>query len=278
MLKVVTAHSAWPGLSPLVLNMIDQEDDLFMVLDIQGLGPVNAAINTSPLGSMDGDTFVGTTVGPRNIVMTVKPNPNWTTWTPAKLRQELYKYFMPKQRVRLVFDTDEFADVEIYGYIETFEPDIFSKDGEIQISIICPYPYFTAVTATVLNGVNDTVYNPVYAGTVETGYVLQVNWVSGGAGATPRIIMRPDGVNNQEWLIGEPVNSTRYKRISTVAGDKYVRRISIPGGTVTNILNLWLSNQPNWPVLKPGTNYFRYYTALGVQNWQMTYYNRYGGL
>jgi hypothetical protein len=141
-LTKVTAYSQWANVDPLVLNVINPSDsDLFEVRNIDGLGPVKADVNTTPR-STPGVSFVGTNVGGRNIVLTLGLNPDWDNWTFSRLRRFLDKFFMPEQHIRLVLETMEFSPVEISGYIESNEPNMFSKDPEHQISIICPGSVF----------------------------------------------------------------------------------------------------------------------------------------
>ncbi len=77
--------------------------DALQIRNIEGLGPVKASVNTSPFGSVDGESYTGSNVGKRNIVMTLGLNPNWRDQSMASLRQLLYAYFMPKQFVKLRF-------------------------------------------------------------------------------------------------------------------------------------------------------------------------------
>lgn len=59
------------------------------------------------------------------------------------VRQLSYKYFPIKKKVTLVIETDN-RKAEIEGYVESNEPDIFSKDEGAEISIICPQYFFSA--------------------------------------------------------------------------------------------------------------------------------------
>jgi hypothetical protein len=169
-LTKVTAYSQWANVDPLVLNVINPSDtDLFEVRNIDGLGPVKADVNTTPR-SIPGVSFVGTNVGGRNIVLTLGLNPDWDDWTFSRLRRFLDKFFMPEQQVRLVFETMEFSPVEISGYIEANEPNMFSKDPEHQISIICPDLYFRSVDiVTYLARTDEDPLEIDYEGNVATG-------------------------------------------------------------------------------------------------------------
>lgn len=278
MLHTVRVFSSWASAVEVPLDPLGgAETDPFQIRNIEGLGPVNASVNTSPIASSHGDRYVGSSVGARNIVLTVKPNPNWQDTTYESLRKLLYSYFMPGYKVRLVFESDEFSPVEIFGYVETNEPAIFSKDGEINISVICPYPYFVSVDPVVIDGVNnDPEIDIDYQGTIETGIQVQISWASG--------LIEPLSVVQ----VGDPLLSTfrvwtnitedQYFAMSSIPGSKYVRHVGVETGLIENLLNDILPDS-EWPVLQPGTNKFAVYGSLyGVQNWRLVYYNRYGGL
>lgn len=142
------------------------------VSSITGLGPGKASINTTDVITNDGSIFNSARSLERNIVMTLGflqvPG---ITETIEDARQLTYKYFPKKKPLRFLVITDN-RELEIYGYTESNEPDIFSKDETTQISIICPDPLFQSVdtNVTIFNGVtflfgfpfkNDTVGVPV---------------------------------------------------------------------------------------------------------------------
>jgi hypothetical protein len=253
------------------------ETDLVHIRNIEGLGPVNAAINTTPLGSLDGNIFVGSSVASRNIVLTLAPNPDWSTWTYEKLRQLIYTYFMPKKMVRLVFETDEFSPVEIFGYIESNEPKIFSKDGEIQVSVICPYPYFTSVDPVVMTG---TTYDDAivvdYEGTVESGVVVEMHYVSGVA-QTGALVRIGDELGPSMYVY-TTIDATNYYKMSSIPGQKYIQLVNVSTGVITNLLSE-VEAGSIWPAFQPGENTVLVTGAGGSpSDWTLTYYNRFGGL
>lgn len=284
MLNTVRAFSSWQSVDEVLLDPAGTpETDWFQIRDISGLGPVKAAVNTSPLGSMDGDTFVGSYVGARNIVLTIKPNPDWSEWTYEQLRRILYEYFMPKRRIRLVFETDEIAPVEILGYVESNEPNIFSKDGEVQVSIICPYPYFTSVDPIMVSGtsltrsVDPTIID--YDGSVESGVAIQLSW---RAGTPPSdITIQINDPILSYFKVAAGVDSGKYFTLGSIPGQKYVQNVAISNGIITNLLSKVYSGS-QWPILVPGDNEVYIFTNIEdeivTHDWTLTYYNRYGGL
>ena len=113
----------------------------FLIQSITGLGPSKADINVSEIATNDGSIYNSARTTTRNIVFTLGFLFNPTI---EDMRQLSYKYFPLKKRVLLLFETDN-RTCEIYGYVESNEPDIFSSQETTKISIICPDPYFYSV-------------------------------------------------------------------------------------------------------------------------------------
>lgn len=122
-----------------VLVLTGQEA-VYQVIDIKGLNPPKAQINTTTIVGMDGAIFNSSKLQTRNIVLTVKINGNV-----EQNRLNLYSYFRTKEWCRF-FYTNESLDVSIDGYVDSVECELFTNKEIAQISIICPYPYFTALT------------------------------------------------------------------------------------------------------------------------------------
>ena len=59
--------------------------------------------------------------------------------------QRLYKIF-PRKTPCTVYFKNKNRNVKIEGYVEMLEGDLFSQQETMQISIICPRPYFEALT------------------------------------------------------------------------------------------------------------------------------------
>ena len=281
MLTQLEAYSSWESAPVLPLSDNGREEtDLIQIRNITGLDPVKAAINTSPFGSVDGVAFTGANVTTgRNIVLTLRPNPDWNTWSYEGLRRLLYSYFMPKLLVRLLFRSNDIPPVEIYGYVEDVSVTQFSSDVEIQVSIICPDPYFTAVSPTIVTGPSSDGSNPLdvpYNGSVEAGINVEVTRFADPA---PTFIAVQIGEAVISYFrVAATVSSTMYFLMNSVAGSKYARNVTWNTGVITNLLpKLQVGSQ--WPTMKPGVNDFSVITDTpGNQEFQLTYFERYGGL
>ena len=121
----------------------------WQVLSITGLNPPPAQINTTNISGMDGARFNSSKLGTRNIVIMLRINGNV-----EDNRQELYRFFRTKDVCTFYFSNDN-RDVLIQGYVETVECDLFAQGQTMQISIICPYPYFQAIQNVVVDISNE---------------------------------------------------------------------------------------------------------------------------
>lgn len=288
MLTQVKTYSALPSAPSLFLSEIGRaETDYIQIRNIDGLDPVTASVGTISYGSSDGEAYVGSNVLSRNIVLTLHPNPDWNTWSHEALRRILYSYFMPKQEVRLVFYSDDMPEVEIFGVVESFTSNMFSKDPEYLASIICPNPYFKTIDPVVVSGASNLT-DPIeidYGGNIPGGIYVQVTHISGTA---------PDELSIQ---IGNPllsifkvnsdnaVSDDNYLEMSSVSRSKYVQNVytndvgTIKAGEIVTLLsNVTIQEGSEWPMLQPGLNTFNVLTNHGIQNWQLQYYELYGGL
>lgn len=278
MLTVVRAYSSWRSAPTMLLDDTGRaETDLIQIRNIDGLDPVKASISTSLYGSVDGAAYVGGSVAARNIVLTIHPNPNWDNWSFEALRRLLYSYFMSKRSVRLVFESDDIPPVEISGIVEGIEANPFSKDQEFQVSIVCPDPYFVSLEPIVLTGQSNMI-DPVvvdYNGTIETGINVKVSQVSGAAPTAIEVQIGDPQVT--DLVVAAGVDASTYYEMNSVAMRKYVQTINIGSGVITNILPKVLEGS-TWPLFQPGENEFFVITDQGVQDWQLTYYERFGGL
>jgi hypothetical protein len=279
-LTEVKAYSSWVSAPTLLLDEDGRsETDLVQIRNIDGLDPVKASVNTSLFGSVDGSAYTGASVGQRNIVLTVHPNPDWKTWTFESLRRLIYSYFMTKRPVRLVFISDDMPPVEILGIVESVDNVMFSKDPEFNVSVICPDPYFKSVVPKVITGQSIRSGGAVtvveYDGSVETGFEVKVSFSSGTAPTVIGIQIGDPKVNF--FNVTATVGSSLYLDMSSVAMQKYVQNVSIGSGVITNLLSK-VQEGSKWPLLQPGDNNFSVITDQGVQDWELTIYERFGGL
>lgn len=255
----------------------------FQIRGIDGIGPNKADILTATLGGLDGEQYSGSSSGKRNIVITMGLNPDWQTQTIESLRQELYKYFMPKLGGRYRFISTHLPTCEILGYVESLEPNIFSKDPEIQISIICPQPDFIAVDETVVNGIVGPTQTPVdvdYLGNVPTSVFLEISTASANpdsSGLFTAQILK-DGVVIQSFAVTATVDTTKSLQINSTVGDKYVQNHIYTETNPVSLLSQMVAGSDWLQLEPPGLSQFNVINVETGQIWTLSYFARFGGL
>lgn len=115
---------------------LTQNDTNFQIIDIKGLNPPKAQINTTKIAGLDGSKFNSSTLNTRNIVMKIKLNGDI-----EKNRIKLYSFFRIKEWCKFYYKNNS-RNVFIEAYTEMVECDLFTNNEVVQISLICPDPYF----------------------------------------------------------------------------------------------------------------------------------------
>ena len=217
----------------------------YQLVSISGINPPTANIATVALATGDGSSFNYAKLPQRNIVLTIQPLGDIET-----LRTALYPYFTPKAKIRLDFFTKT-RSVYIDGYVESCEIDYNANPQLMQVSVICPQPYFKDQVLTSIdldmsnaNTINNTCDVPL-------GVEFEITATS--AISQLRInnaltIAEPD----QLFVLTDlPVISGDKIMIDTVVGQKSVKRSS--GGTITSLLK-YLVVSSDWITLAVGNN------------------------
>lgn len=127
---------------------LSQNEQDYQIISITGLNPAPAQINTTEIAGLDGAKFNSSKLNTRNIVITLKLNGDVEA-----NRLALYQMFRTKEQCTFYYQTES-RNVFIQGYVETVEVDLFSQSELMQISIICPYPYFKSM-ATIVADISD---------------------------------------------------------------------------------------------------------------------------
>lgn len=136
-----------PSNDELILELTNPEKSGIQVRHIDGIGPTKSNINIYDVPSIDGGLFNSARTQARQIVL--KLGFEWlklgdhTTPLIEDARHLSYKFFPLKRKIRLEFITD-YRTLYIDGYVESNEPDIFSKDETTTVSVMCPDPNFYA--------------------------------------------------------------------------------------------------------------------------------------
>jgi hypothetical protein len=249
----------------------------YSVQDVDGLDPVDATIISSDFAGTDGEQYQSSSVGKRNIVLTLGLESDYVTNSVRGLRRKLYNFFLPKSWVSLRFYDDDGLTVDIPGRVETCKSKLFSQEPQAEVSILCFDPEFVNVNTSSESGstVNSTTNNLYqYDGDIATGFVLTLN-VNQTLTEFTVYNTGEDGIVHSldiqaSLLAGDVVT------ISTVEGNKYVR---LTRSGITSSLLYGMTTESDWVQLTPGDNHFRVYiTGATSIPYTITYTELYGGL
>jgi hypothetical protein len=273
------------------------------ILSIDGLGPGKASINMTDMATNDGAVYNSARVSTRNIVFHIGL---MDLPTAEDTRQKTYKYFPLKKFVKLLFETDN-RTCYIHGYVESNDPDIFSRTETTQISIICPDPYFYSQEEmlTIFSGVeslfeaefsnesltenliefgaiqNKTTQTVNYKGDTETGMTITLHALGEVRNITIYNIGTRESMkintDRLTTMTGFPIIAGDTITISTVKGSKCI--FLLRDGSYINILNC-LDKNVDWFELSKGDNLFTYNAEYGNTSLQFWINNRlvYGGI
>ena len=287
----------------IVLELGAPEKSGLLIKSITGLGPVKADINMTNIASSDGSLYNSSRATYRNITMKLG-----LMFAPTieDSRLKTYKYFPIKKKIKLTIETDN-RICECYGYVESNEPDIFSKSETVNISIICPDPYFYSVNKELVTfyGVEKAFEFPfsnesLTDDLIEFGHVTtntrQTIYYTGDAEVGITIIIHAIGkvTNLTIWnvstresmhinddklitIIGSGIDTADDIIITTLKNSKSIQLFR--NGIYTNILNC-LDRNTDWFKISKGDNIFAFTSDYGNSNMEMRieYQNAYEGV
>lgn len=285
------------------LELGKPENTGFLIKSITGLGPVKANVNTTEVATNDGSMFNSARLSQRNIVIQMVFVNSIYGEDIEEIRQKSYKYFPIKKNVELVIETDN-RYVRTTGYIESNEPDIFSKQEGTQISIICPDPYFYSASEDGDNVTdfysidpmfefpfsNESLSEPLlvfgeiqiktegvvtYSGDSEIGVMIYIHAIGPAEhiniyNTETREVMAIDTVK-LEKLTGRGLIAGDDIIINTLKGEKSITLVR--SGVSYNILNC-LDKNTDWFTLVKGDNIFAFTADSGVTNLQFRIENK----
>ena len=301
MIKSVTVTN--PKGESLKLELTNPEKSGLVVESIEGLGPPQANIQVIELATSDGSLYSSARVGTRNIVMNLIMYP-WPTIEDS--RQMTYRYFPLKKKIDIVIETDN-RTLRTSGYVESNEPDIFSKLESCQISILCMDPFFYDLRASETSFTtaaplfefpfsNESISDNMiemgminldtraildYKGDVDTGVLITIHFMGTSKHITLYNVDTHESLtidtSKFQSLIGRDLGPGDDIVISTISGDKYVNVVH--EGQITNAIST-INKDADWFKISPGTNMFNFVAESGVEMITVTfsYKNAYGGI
>lgn len=259
-----------------------------LITEIEGLGPTGADVIFTKLVSIDGSLYNSSRINERNIVINAR-----FTWanTIEEARIASYKLFPLKKILRFEIETDT-RRAFTYGYVEKNEPNIFSSECDMQVSVMCESPFFQDANGETEEMFSNVVpcfefvyenegldfntemsyYEPrhnsmvIYHGETDIGFSLVLHAI--GPVTNPAIYFLATGASiaidseKLKTLTGKYFDEGDDIIITSLPGRKTVYLLR--DGTLTNILNI-MDKDLKWPTLSPGPNYFSYIADYGEE-------------
>lgn len=288
----------------ITLELFHPERSGIIINNIEGLGPPDATINSNEVATIDGGIFTSARLGQRNIVFTLTPMFRPTI---EDTRLEIYRYFPIKKNVHLDFVMDR-RHAECDGYVESNTPTIFTDNETIQVSVICPDPYFYEIGEEQIAFAgtlplfefpfsNESLTEPLlefgeirqdnravlrYMGDVDTGIHITIHVMEQSAeqitiwNVDTRERIKIDTAKVQR-LTGVTFSQGDDIEINTKIGEKYVRLLH--NGKYWNIISC-VNKDADWFQITAGNNTFTFTATSGENNLKVTfqYRNAYGGI
>lgn len=277
------------------------------VASVEGLNPPKINVNTVDMANLDGSIFTSSRADARNIVFQLIMMEGIASAKSIEdSRHLVYRYFPIKHQIRIEVETDRRTSV-IWGYVESNETYIFSKQEYAQISIVCPDPWFydvndrnvrfyaieplfefpfsnESLTEDLINFGEiklDTSVEFIYTGDVDTGLEMTIH----ATGPVENIVLY-DRTTQQAMNIDtakiEQVTGIAFGDgddiiISTMKGAKYARMLH--EGETYNIIAA-LAKNSEWFQITQGSNIIAFSAEKGQENLEfaVSYHLAYGGI
>ena len=197
----------------------------------------------------DGGFYGGRRVGQRNVVLTIDLNPNPALGESTQgLRELLYRIFIDPavqaDSLQLLLHDEDDGVRSLYGYVDTFETELFTTETVAQISIVCPDPYIVDAVETELRSTSGTwlVVPFTYAGTAETGLETEI-YMSSDHGKL--------NINNNGFVMSltHPflINDVIY--VNTKRGERQIRLATLTNVNAMRTANPRLTTKQIWEKL-----------------------------
>lgn len=261
----------------------------YTIYKITGLEPPQANVNTSENATTDGSTLNSVKVTKRNLVlyMTIEGDVEAN-------RINLYKYFPFKKNIEIYYKNGS-RDVYIEGVVESINTGHFDKKQIAQVSIICPQPYFKAVTdlvsyfsevssmfqfpfsipksgiefSTITTNIRKSIIN---TGEIESGLIIELNAIA--PVAKPVIY---DVFKRTHLALNFTMQTNDKITINTHQGKKSI--VLTRNGVDSNAMG-YMTPDSHWLTLDVGDNVFTYDSESGNANLQLTFTTTamYGGV
>lgn len=270
------------------------ENSEYDVINIEGLNPVSATINTYKIGVSDGEHYNSGYTNMRNIVIYIVPRVRANDIETNRLF--LYKYFRPTSKIRLHFENSS-RNVYIDGYVETFETSLYTMLQQFQISVICPQPWFISEKNTLIsfqqleklfeypfaieeNSIELSKFNEITEiecqnnGEIETGLIISIY----ATGLAYGIALTVDDIKIFKLIDDLELNTGDILTINTNDGEKTVFKTT-SDGKIYNCIN-YVDISSTWLKLDVGMHKLSKRVDFGMENiyLEVKYHNKFIGM
>ena len=238
-----------------------------IVTNVEGLGPPQADVQLRQYTTMHGSKYQNAFIKSRNIVLTmlyenVYDNDGRITSDIENARLLSYNFFGTSKKIRIRIKTNE-KDVYTDGYVESYEPVIFSNRTGCTVSVICPDPMFYNFND---GGIKEKFFDNVqqvcqvyYEGSHPVGFEINIkfkssiNILSIETPETGKILRLQSVSSGPSFYVNDNL------KINSEVGNKSILYNPIMFPTYwKNILGSIRINSV-WPMLYPGYNEFQIY-------------------
>lgn len=228
--------------------------EISRITNIDGLGAVTAAINTTQIGLNPGARFDSAHVDYRNIVIEF-----YIVSNVADNLNELYSVIQTGTKTML-----QIKNKLINCYVESIEIDRTNNPVKGQISLICPDPAFRSVAKSEALSASDFIS---YAGNQATGFKLYLTAKT--AVKNPYISINANK-KTKKSILNITLSAGDVLELNSEAGQKSA---SISAKTVYPYTGSFV-----WPELQPGDNTITIGAASGTVTAKIIYSEKFAAL
>jgi hypothetical protein len=234
--------------SPMTLKVEDIDpDEILFLKSIAGLSPEGITLFTGDF-ARDGGYYQGRRIGKRNVVFTLKMNPNYADDIEiSDIRELLYQAFLEptvgSDAVQVLLEDDRRPDRYFIGYTEDINTDMWEKDQKVTISLLCVDPYLRSAAVTSASDPTGWISVPLtYDGSAGTGFTMQIKMTA----TTTSLYISLNGGIMLLQPVGGFVNNDIVD-INTTIGQRSIKKngVDIMGS---------LQGTPVWPTLNSVAN------------------------
>lgn len=260
---------------------LTQDEGNYQVIKVEGLTPPDADITTIKVANMDGERFKSSRLEKRELSIEIKINGDI-----EKNRIKLYDFFDSGKMSKIYYRNGS-RNVMIVGYCESFEGDLFELGQTVQVSIVCPSPYWESINM-VRADISQALGNFQFPFAISEEGVEFTRFIDGRESP---IINRGDGecgvvitMKSTLDLISNPViynvrtgeffkvnielSKGNTVTINTNVGQKSIYKIV--DGVQSNIMGL-VAKGSSWFQLKRGVNLFTCNADTGIATLEVVF-------